>query len=318
MASVALVLGAGGVTGGAFHAGVLSALVDATGWDARRAALVVGTSAGSATGGALRAGLSARDMAARARGDGLSPEALAILRAANLPPGSPPVPTGARVRVGRPVAPEVLGAALRRPWRIRPSAVMAGLLPEGSVPTEGISSAMDAMHRRGWPADSLWICALRVRDGALVVFGRDGAPKATVGQAVAASCAIPGFFAPVEIDGERYVDGGAHSLTNVGQVATGGFDLVLVSAPLSRAGTRRYTPGGAIREVGRLQLRAELQRLRQRGVDVVTFQPTPADEQAMGLNAMDPARRLPVVQQVHASTLRRIEDLGGRLDALRA
>ncbi|MEN3273369.1 MAG: hypothetical protein V7636_2130, partial [Actinomycetota bacterium] len=129
MPRVALVLGAGGVTGGAFHAGVLSALVDATGWDARNAELIVGTSAGSATGGALRAGLSARDMAARARGDALSPEGMAVVRAANLPSGSPPIPTGARVRMGRPVAPEVLGAALRRPWRIRPSAVMAGLLP---------------------------------------------------------------------------------------------------------------------------------------------------------------------------------------------
>src|SRR4051812_8558232 len=69
---VALVLGAGGVTGGAFHAGVLSALVDATSWDPRDAELIVGTSAGSATGGALRAGLSARDMAARARGEALS------------------------------------------------------------------------------------------------------------------------------------------------------------------------------------------------------------------------------------------------------
>jgi NTE family protein len=318
MGRVALVLGAGGVTGGAFHAGVLSALVESTGWDARHADLLVGTSAGSATAGALRAGLPARDMAARARGERLSPEGSAILAAANLPSGPPPVPAGGRVRVGRPVAPEVLGAALRRPWRIRPSAVLAGLLPEGSVPTEGISAAMDAMHRRGWPSAGLWICALRVRDGALVVFGRDGAPSATVGEAVAASCAIPGFFAPVEIGGERYVDGGANSLTNVGVVADGGFDLVLVSAPMSRAGSGRYTPGGAIREVGRVQLRAELQRLRRRGVEVVTFQPTAEDERAMGLNAMDASRRLPVVQQVHESTLRRIEQVAGRLDALRA
>jgi NTE family protein len=195
---------------------------------------------------------------------------------------------------------------------------MAGLLPEGSVPTEGISTAMDAMHRSGWPAAALWICALRVRDGSLVVFGREGAPSATVGEAVAASCAIPGFFAPVQIGGERYVDGGAHSLTNVGLVADSGYDLVLVSAPMSRAGSARYTAGGAIREVGRVQLRAELQRLRRRGVEVVTFQPTPEDEGAMGLNAMDPSRRSPVVQQVHSSTLRRIEALGGRLDALRA
>ena len=317
MARIGLVLGAGGVTGGAFHAGVLSAIEVATGWDPRTADLVVGTSAGSATGGALRAGLSARDMAARARGETLSPDGLALLQAANVAPGPPPVPTGPRLRFGRPAAPEVLAAAIRRPWSVRPTALMAGLLPAGSVPTDAISESMDALHHGRWPDRALWICAVRVHDGALVVFGRGGAPPASVGQAVAASCAIPGFFAPVEIGGVRYVDGGAHSLTNVGQVAHEQLDLVVVSAPMSRAGAGRYTPGGAIREIGRVQLRAELQRVRRARVDVVAFQPTAADEQAMGLNAMDPSRRSPVVQRVHTSALAQIERLGDRLAALR-
>ena len=56
---IGLVLGAGGVAGGAFHAGVLAALEEATGWDPRTAAVVVGTSAGSITGATLRAGLPA-------------------------------------------------------------------------------------------------------------------------------------------------------------------------------------------------------------------------------------------------------------------
>ena len=317
MARIGLVLGAGGVTGGAFHAGVLSALEVATGWDPRTAELVVGTSAGSGAGAALRAGLSARDMAARARGDTLSPEGLALLQAANVAPGPPPVPTGPRVRFGRPAAPEVLGAAIRRPWSVRPTALMAGLLPAGSVPTDAISESMEALHHGRWPDKALWICALRVHDGALVVFGREGAPDASIGQAVAASCAIPGFFAPVEIGGIRYVDGGAHSLTNVGQVNGEHLDLVVVSAPMSRAGAGRFTPGGAIREVGRVQLHAELRRLRRAGTEVVTFRPTAADEQAMGLNAMDPRRRAPVVQQVHESALTHIAGLGDRLAPLR-
>lgn len=318
MARIGLVLGAGGVTGGAFHAGVLAALAEVTGWDARDADLIVGTSAGSATGGALRAGLSPYDMAARARGEALSAEGLALLQTARLPVGPPPIPAGPRLRFGRPAAPEVLAAAFRRPWRVRPGALMAGLLPAGAVSTDVMSSSMDAMHPDGWPHRALWICALRVRDGALVVFGRDGAPATTIGQAVAASCAIPGFFAPVEIDQVRYVDGGTHSLTNVGEVAREGFDLVIVSAPMSRAGVGRYSPGGAIREAGRLQLRAEVQRMRRVGTNVVTFEPTADDERAMGLNAMDPNRRAPVVAQVQRSVGARIKALGDRLDVLRA
>src|SRR5690349_11033193 len=74
MGRIALVLGAGGVAGGAFHAGVLAALAEATGWDPRAADLMVGTSAGSITGASLRAGLSAPDMLARAQDRPLSAE----------------------------------------------------------------------------------------------------------------------------------------------------------------------------------------------------------------------------------------------------
>ena len=52
VAHVGLVLGAGGLVGHAYHAGVLRALSD-HGWDARSAAVVVGTSAGSGVGALL-------------------------------------------------------------------------------------------------------------------------------------------------------------------------------------------------------------------------------------------------------------------------
>ena len=60
MTRIGLVLGAGGAVGHAFHAGVLAALADETGWDAREAEVVVGTSAGSVVGALLRAGMSAK------------------------------------------------------------------------------------------------------------------------------------------------------------------------------------------------------------------------------------------------------------------
>src|SRR3954452_9584457 len=66
VASVGLVLGAGGIVGGAYHAGALAALAEAADWDARQAEGVVGTSAGSIAGAALRAGLSGPDQFARA------------------------------------------------------------------------------------------------------------------------------------------------------------------------------------------------------------------------------------------------------------
>ena len=56
---IALALGAGGVVGHAYHAGVLAALEEATGWDPRDAEVIVGTSAGSVVGSLLRAGFAA-------------------------------------------------------------------------------------------------------------------------------------------------------------------------------------------------------------------------------------------------------------------
>ena len=65
---VGLVLGAGGIVGQAYHAGVLAALEVDLGWDARSADVIVGTSAGSVMGTALRMGLAATDLAAWAVG----------------------------------------------------------------------------------------------------------------------------------------------------------------------------------------------------------------------------------------------------------
>ncbi|MGH9015033.1 MAG: patatin-like phospholipase family protein, partial [Acidimicrobiia bacterium] len=78
MARIGVVLGAGGVVGHAFHAGVLAALAEATGWDPRESEIIVGTSAGSGVGALLRAGISAPDLAARATGAPLSPDGARI------------------------------------------------------------------------------------------------------------------------------------------------------------------------------------------------------------------------------------------------
>src|SRR5512144_1021039 len=76
---IGLVLGAGGAVGRAFHAGIVAALQDVTGWDARDAEVIVGTSAGSIDAALLRAGLSPRDLAAYAAREPVSPEGARLL-----------------------------------------------------------------------------------------------------------------------------------------------------------------------------------------------------------------------------------------------
>ena len=66
-----------------------------------------------------------------------------------------------------------------------------------------------------------------------MAFGRAGRAGGRWPTAVMASCAIPGWYAPVSIDGRRYVDGGAWSSTNVDLLAGLGLDEVYVLAPMA-------------------------------------------------------------------------------------
>src|SRR4029077_11498141 len=138
-------------------------------------------------------------------------------------------------------------------------------------------------------------------------FGRELTHDADVATAVAASCAIPGFFAPVEVDGIRFVDGGAHSPTNADLAAGIALDLVVVSSPMSIAGNAiRFAPDQPGRRFARFLLAQEVARVRRLGTPVITFQPTPADLAVIGLNAMDPTRRGDVARQARMSATARL------------
>jgi NTE family protein len=312
---VGLVLGAGGVVGGAFHAGVLAALCEATGWDPRRADVIVGTSAGSVTAATLRAGLAAPDLLARSQGRPLSSEGARLMEAVGPPQRPPALRLDARPRRPGDVS-ETLRRAAARPFSAPPWALLSGLIPEGTVSTSMISTAVGAMLPGEWPDADLWVCAVRQRDGRRVVFGRDDR-AAPVADAVAASCAIPGFYAPVAIDGESYIDGGIHSPTNADVLVGSAFDVVVVSSPMS-IGSGALTGVGPVRPWARALLASELLRLRRRGARVVAIQPSPQDVGVMGGNAMDADKRAEVATQIYTSASRRLAqaDVRARLQPL--
>jgi NTE family protein len=131
--------------------------------------------------------------------------------------------------------------------------------------------------------------------GKRIVFGETGAPEAGLAEAVAASCAIPGFYEPVSINGRRYVDGALHSLCNLDLLEASELDVVICfSSMTSRLGQKRSTPlQRAISSIIGLaleQLDRQTNALIHRGVDVVVIEPTAADHAAMGANLMDVGR----------------------------
>jgi NTE family protein len=299
MTRVGLVLGGGGVVGQAYHSAVLAVLEHDLGFDARTAEVIVGTSAGSITGTLLRLGVSAEDLAAWTvkaplSGDG---HVMRHIAATSVPDLAPFRPLSLLRRPLRLPGPQMVQRALSRPWQFRPLAAGMTLLAPGRHDVVEQLAALRELEQPEWPDASLWICAVRRRDGRRVVFGRPGTSRAPIHLAVAASCAVPGYFAPVRIDGHSYVDGGVHSPTNAAVLRESGLDLVIVISPMSGpAGWRPDFYAAARRHSTRL-LNREVKALEAAGTRTVVFAPEPSEQQVMGNDMMSRDRLNAVIQE---------------------
>jgi NTE family protein len=115
--------------------------------------------------------------------------------------------------------------------------------------------------------------------GRRVVFGAPGAPRASVADAVTASCAIPWVFAPVRIGGREYVDGGVWSVTNLDAAPARRETEVLCLDPTASLRT-------PVRQAFRVAISVELQILRRRGARVRHIGPDAEAAEAMGTDFM--------------------------------
>ena len=317
MTRVGLVLGAGGSVGEAYHLGVLSALAAETGWDPRSAEIVVGTSAGSLVAALLRGGLAVTDLAADILGEPLSPEGAATLAA--LGPRGRLARREPRGPVWRPAHPGLLLAAARRKGRLRAGLLPSALGPTGTVDPAPVADRVRRLHPSRWPAESLEIVAVRLSDGQRVAFGAPEAPPVDVGTATMASCAIPGYLRPVQIEGEEYVDGGSHSPTNADLLAGRHLDLVIISAPMGVAAEALGCGRAdlALRVLWRRAARAEARAVRGSGTAVVLAQPGQVELSGMGRDPLDRSRMPDVLRAARLATLTRLRSGGTAAQALR-
>jgi NTE family protein len=295
------VLGAGGTVGHAYQAGTLAALAEA-GWDARDAAVIVGTSIGALTGALLRAGLAPADLYARVIGEPVSSAGRELLA------GSAAWSTigcdlrRGRTPIGRPASLRLLSQLARQPWRTRAGLLLAAVTPTGPVPTEPLVTAFNRMLDGAWPDQTLWVCAVDLDDGRRVILGPEDGPAIDVGSAVAASSAVPSLFEPVIVDGRRLVDGGLHSPANADVLADAIDELeaVVVLAPMglgSRPGrTGVDLPG---RFLNHWLTSRELRRIRQAGVPVTVFEPGAPELEFMHYDAFDLSHRVEIARRAH-------------------
>src|SRR6476659_8007875 len=253
---VGLVLGAGGVVGASWLIGALEALEAETGW-----------------------------MGVDASGASLDEYAEAEARVGDLEERY----TGSEYRLTRALPPlgpgswRLIAGTLRHPRQHNPAALLAGWLPRGFVSTDPIQRLVESYIDDAWPSHpNYWAVAADYATGKRTAFGSEGAPVARVGEAVAASCAIPGFYHPPKIAGRRYVDGGICSLSNLDLLAGRDLDLVVCLNPTSSlaevaGGTPADRVGGLMRGMSGRPLGHDARKLRAEGTEVLLLQPTRED-----------------------------------------
>jgi NTE family protein len=316
---VGLVLGAGGVVGASWLIGALDALEAETGWRAVDAQRIVGTSAGAVVGALAAGGIASEYMSAYAAGRTLDGFVEAESRADALSGRLP----GSEYRLQLappPIGPGSWRLALNTALHLRshsPAAVVAGWLPRGFISTTPISALVESFMPGRWPDHpSYWAVAADYSSGKRVAFGRGDAPDARVAEAVAASCAIPGFYHPVKVAGRRYVDGGICSTSNLDLMCGADLDLVVCLNPMSSvAPVAGGSPADRFARIMRAaagrRLAHEARKLRAEGTDVLLLQPGREDCALMGVNLMSGSRRVQVMEQARKSTARELHRLRG-------
>src|SRR4051812_31386301 len=293
-----IVLGGGGVLGAAWMIGALSALGDACGWQPNDADVLIGTSAGAVLAPLLGSGVTAGALANNQRGV--------------VAPGDPqldfdpdkasgaPLPPRPRLGIG---STALLAAAVRTPRRLPPLAVFAGLAPQGRGSLDPVRGLIEAANPAGgWaPHPATWIVAMDYETGRRVPVGRVATPRASLADAVVASCAIPGWYAPAVIGGRRYVDGGTCSPTSLDLLAREGLDEVVVLAPmvsfdLDEPATLVGRVERRVRQAMTKRVLHEAAKVRRSGAAVTVLGPGREDLEAIGVNLMDARRRRTVFE----------------------
>ncbi|HWF79585.1 MAG TPA: patatin-like phospholipase family protein [Streptosporangiaceae bacterium] len=256
MADKALVLGGGGLTGIAWETGILAGLAE-HGVDLTDADLVVGTSAGSVVGVDVRNG-----------------KPLAELFAAQ---SVPRVATEVYARMGAAVMLRYAMAVsfTRKPLVAGRRIGKVALRAKTETEVERRRLFETRMPTFDWPVGDLKITAVETVTGEFTVF--DASSGVSLIDAVGASCAVPGIWPPVTINGKRYMDGGMRSATNADLAA--GYERVVVIAPLHQG-------FGPIASVA-----SQVRQLQAQGSQVVVIKPDAAALQAIGKNVLDPENR---------------------------
>ncbi|WP_204249301.1 patatin-like phospholipase family protein [Frondihabitans sp. PAMC 28766] len=223
-----------------------------------RSTTLIGTSAGSTVAAQIAAGNSIQDLFERQ----IASTSAELNTTVDL------------AQMGAVVAEAMTGVTSSEQLRQRIGALaVASDTPAPAVRRAVIEARLGTENWSDWP---LLIAAVDTGTGELRVF--DNTSGISLVDVVAASCAVPLVWPPVEIEGHLYMDGGIRSIGNVDLAAGAEQVLVLV-------------PSAADSPLGPSVPDEELQALSPARVHVVVADA--ASLETMGVNPLDPRSRIP-------------------------
>jgi NTE family protein len=249
-AGYALVIGGGGLVGGAWELGILSGL-RARGLG--RPDFVLGTSIGSIVGAAVCA-------------DALEESVLRPAAALR------PVLDAYLGRVDPTLMAQIMGRGFGLDAAERATIGELAARADSGPETEFIDHVATLLSDDAWPP-GLAVSGVAIDDGEFVIW--DEHSDVPLARAVAASCAGPGLFPPVRVKGRRFIDGGVRSPTNADRAA--GYGRVLVITAMMDAEFR-------------MLLDQETASLRSDGAEVLGVVPDEASSMAIGPDTFDLTR----------------------------
>ena len=329
-----LVCAGGGVTGAIYEIGVLAALEERLdGFSLTECDVFVGVSAGSYVGTLVASGVSPSVLFQNATHPRTSDlDQLSLFR-----------PNLGEIASRLVAAPVTLARSLHDFYKNRQDATItdlvasfAGLLPSGFFLLEGLEAWLSAwLSEEGRTNDfrnlsrKLRVVAVALDTGETRVFGEPGNDTVPISQAVAASCALPGFFRPVRIDGVDYIDGGVRKTAHISLALKERCGLVLCVNPIVPARydlSRGLLPDGRdqgalasrgllsiLDQVFRLTLHSRLQyglkryRRENPDTDIVLFEPKPEELPRLMRNIMRTSGRIRIAEFAYRSTLQKLD-----------
>lgn len=275
----ALVLSGGGPVGIAWQTGLAAGLA-AKGVDLREADYILGTSAGSAVGAQLALG---RDMAAvleRYQQAATTTNATTATGTPSAGRQSGTAATPGRMQELMRVMAE--SAAFDGPPEEARAVIGRFALESETAPEEQFVAGFAYLAGEAFP-EGYACTAVDAESGAFQVW--DASTGAPLDRAVASSCAVPGIFPPITINGRRYIDGGMRSGSNADLAA--GHDKVLLVTLMGSARMNAPPPGDPRMQRYLERMTRERQVLLDAGAQIETVSPDEESAAVIGANLMD-------------------------------